>query len=153
MFTEPRMDGEARRFTREINAHRTLVEAVQDVTGLTRVEHHVLAFLIEDMRRQAPDDFERLVSALIDELRAIKQLEGIPGLTKILSREFNRRYEAFVSNLKDQETDPVRKENMGILVGRLGKDLGILEQAYANKTRVPIGSVVLEHVPPWFEQT
>lgn len=147
------MDDGAKRFTREINAYRTLMEAIQDVTGITRVEQHVLAFLVEDMRRQAPDDFDRLVSALIDELRAIKQIEGIPGLTKILSREFNRRYKAFVSNRKDQETDPVRKENMGILVGRLDKDAGILEQAYANTTRVPIGSVVLEHVPPWFEQT
>lgn len=152
MFKEAALENGAKRFQREIRAYRKLLDAVQDVPDLSRVEHHALAFLVEEMRAEAPNDFERIVEALIDELLELKRTEGIPGVTRKLSQEFNRRYAAFVSGRSAQEPDPVRKENLGILLTRLGKDMESLEEAYNRRARVPIGSVVLEHLPPWFEQ-
>lgn len=152
MLSETTIERGGGRFQRERSAYRKLLDTVRDVPDLSRVEHHALAFLVEDMRKEAPNDFERIVETLIHELLELQRTEGIPGITRKLSQEFNRRYASFVSGRSAQEQDTVRKENLGILLTRLGKDMESLEEAYNRRARVPIGSVVLEHLPPWFEQ-
>ena len=140
-----------RQFKRETNAYRVLAELVRDIPDFSRVERHAMAFIVENMGQQGSDTLGQNIEALRNELLQIKSKEGIPGLTWKLSQEFNRRYEAFLGQLETHEQDPARKKNLAILREQVGKDMKIRQQAYGEGRRVPIGSVILEHVPSWFK--
>ncbi|OGL71052.1 hypothetical protein A3B32_03355 [Candidatus Uhrbacteria bacterium RIFCSPLOWO2_01_FULL_53_9] len=146
------LDQEPReKWRREIDAYHALLDLVRNIPDLSRVEQHALAFIIEDLRQHAPEHWEEEAAALTGTLRRTKESEGATGLTWALAQEFARRYDATLAQLQLQEQKSVRQENLDILRTRLASDLETLKTANQEGRRVPIGSVVLEHVPPWFQ--
>ncbi len=137
-------------WSHETNAYRRLLEIVNDIPHLTETERRALAFVIEDMSQTAPDRLEQDLQALEDALRQIKEQKGLPELTWKLAQEFTRRYDAFLAKLQSQEQDPTRQKNLNLLRESLARDLETLRQAHQEGRRVPIGSVISEHVPVWF---
>ncbi len=139
-------------FERERRAFHALLESLQTVTDLSEVEQRAVAFVGEDMKRDVPETWERSVAALADALQSANAQEGVPGVTWQLAQAIHDRYDAFLTRRLQAEQDPTRRENLEILQQGIQRDFPTRREAYEAKRRVPMGSVILEHVPTWFPQ-
>ncbi len=140
-------------FERERRALHGLLEPLRDVPDLSRAEQRAVAFVVEDIKRGAPEAWEQTVGTLRDELQAVHTQEGIPGITWRLAREIHERYAAFLARCLAEEQDPVRRGNLEILQRGIQRDVVTRRETHEAGRRVPMGSVILEHVPRWFPQT
>jgi len=139
-------------FERERRAFQGLLESLQDVPDLLLTEQSAVAFVVEDMKRAVPEAWERTVGVLRDELHSMYVQEGVPGMTWRLAREIHDRYGAFLARCHAEERDPVRRGNLEVLQQGIDRDFPTRRETYEAGHRVPMGSVILEHVPPWFPQ-
>jgi hypothetical protein len=139
-------------FEREREAFRGLLNEFHDVPDLLRGERMAVAFVVEDVKREASEAWDTKVGELRNELRAAMEREGIPGLTWRFAQEIYRRYDAFLAQRLKEEQNPVRQENLRWLQASQHERFATRREAYETKRRVPMGSVILEHVPQWFAQ-
>lgn len=140
-------------FERERRALHGLLEPLNDVPNLTWPEQWATAFVIEDIKRSEPTAWEHVVQVLRDELRTAHAQEGISGITWRMAREIQDRYSAFLAKCLQEEQDAVRRGNLEILQQGIQRDFSTRHDAHEAGRRVPMGSVIFEHVPPWFPQT
>lgn len=139
-------------FERERRALHGLLEPLNDVPDVTRAEQWATAFVVEDIKRSEPTAWEDVVEALRNELRAAHAQEGISGITWRMAREIQDRYSAFLATCLHEEQDAVRRGNLEILQQGIQRDFLTRHDAHEAGKRVPMGSVILEHVPKWFPQ-
>lgn len=151
-FTRPVEQGGAE-FERELQAFHGLLEELRTVPDVLRSEEMATAFVVEDVKREASEAWENNVSALREELRVAREREGIPGMTWRHAQEIHNRYDGFLTRCLQEEQDPVRKTNLRQLQEGVRGDFSTRREAYEAGRRVPMGSVILEHVPRWFSQT
>ncbi|MDP3770699.1 MAG: hypothetical protein Q8R16_00170 [bacterium] len=137
-------------FVRERRAFHDLLNIFRAVPDLSWVEQWATAFVVEEIKRGDPEGWERTVGALRDELQAVHAQEGIPGITWRFAREVQDRYDAFLVRCLAEEQDPTRRENLEILQRGIQRDFPTRRDVYEAGRRVPMGSVILEHVPQWF---
>lgn len=153
MTTSPRAEGEGgAEFERELQAFRDLLEEFRAVPNVLRSEQMAAAFVVEDVRQEAPEAWENKLGDLRGELRAVREREGIPALTWRFAQELNQRYDRFLTERLREEQNPVRQENLHRLQEGVRGDFSTRREAYEAGRRVPMGSVILEHVPRWFAQ-
>lgn len=139
-------------FERELQAFRGLLDELSTVPDVLRSEQMATAFVIEDVKREAPDAWEDRLGNLRNELRVSREREGIPGLTWRLAQEIHHRYDGFLTRCLQEEQNPVRQENLRRLQQGVQGDFSTRREAYEARRRVPMGSVILEHVPRWFAE-
>lgn len=139
-------------FERELQAFRGLLNELSDVPDLLRSERMATAFVVEDFKREASEAWENKVNALREELRTLQGQEGVPGVTWRLAQEVHGRYSAHLARCLEEERDETRRGNLQFLQRRIQGAFETRRAAYEAKQRVPIGSVILEHVPRWFAQ-
>lgn len=137
----------------EMRAYQELLDLTRDVPYFSRPEQYTLAFIIEDARQKAPEHWEQDITTLKDELQSAKEHGDLPAFTWRLAQEFNQRYIAFLGELEPQEQDSIRQKNLETLRKGLTDDMKIRQKAYQSGERVPIGTVIPEHVPEWFRFT
>lgn len=150
-FTRPVEQGGAE-FERELQAFRALLDELGDVPDLLRSEKMATAFVVEDTKREAAEGWESKLGDLHNELRASREREGIPGLTWRFAQEVYQRYDKFLTQRLQEERDVVRQENLRRLQEGVRGDFPTRREAYEAGRRVPMGSVILEHIPRWFAQ-
>lgn len=150
-FVRPVEQGGAE-FERELQAFRGLLEELRTAPDVLRSEEMATAFVVEDFRREAPEAWENSVSVLREELRVARDREGIPGMTWRHAQEIHNRYDSFLTHCLQEERDPVRQANLRQLQEGIRGDFSTRRGAYEARRRVPMGSVILEHVPRWFAQ-
>ena len=130
----------------EIAAYKELLKLI-NISDFKPSEKRALAFITKDSIQTVTG--ESFVD-LKNKFDTIKKEATISELTWQLAREFNNRYVAFLQRQGIEETNEVRKRNIGILVESLSRAMEIRKQAYESGKRVPIGGVASEHVPKWF---
>lgn len=150
-FVRPVEQGGAE-FERELQAFRGLLEELRTAPDVLRSEEMATAFVVEDFKREVPEAWENKLGDLRNELRASREREGVPGLTWQLAQEVYQRYDRFLTQCLQEEQNPVRQENLRRLQQSVQGDFSTRREAYEAGRRVPIGSVILEHVPRWFAQ-
>lgn len=151
-MTRAAEEGSGDLFARERRALSDLLEPLHDVPDFSRAEQRAAAFVVDDLKRGEPATWERAVEALRDELRTAHEHEGVPGVTWRLAREVHDRYLAWLARCLEDEHDEVRRGNLEVLQQGIERDLSTRREAYEAGRRVPVGSVILEHVPQWFPQ-
>lgn len=150
-FPRPVEQGAAE-FELERQAFRSLLNEFSDVPDLLRSEQMAAAFVVEDAKREAPAAWGQTVEGIRGELRAAREQEGIPGITWRFAREVYDRYDRFLTECLQAEQSLVRQENLQLLQAGIRGAFSTRRAAYEAKQRVPMGSVILEHVPQWFAQ-
>lgn len=139
-------------FERELQAFRGLFGELSEVPDLLWSEKMATAFVVEDTKRETPPTWEHKLEELRGELRDARAREGIPGLTWRLAQEIYERYDRFLTQCLREEQAPIRQENLQVLQQDIRDGFATRREAYEGGRRVPMGSVILEHVPKWFPQ-
>ena len=130
-------------------AFHELLRLVKEKEECPRSEQYALAFIIEDMVQKKlkkwMNDYTPFKEGLIQE----KETGGLPAITWKLAQEFHDRYDELLARLERQEQDPIRLKNIEMIRRMDIRDMEIRLNAFNAGRRVPIGSVILEHVPKW----
>ena len=139
-------------FQHQIHAYRELLDQTRDMPNFSRVGEYALAFIVEDMCQETGEQLEQNLNALKENLRQAKETDGLQGLAWTLAQEVYKYYDAFLARLENQEQNPVRQENLKALREGLARDIKLSEVIYQSQKAVPIGGIILEHVPKWFQR-
>lgn len=140
------LEANAHEFEAEKMAYQELVTLVDSVSVLSLAEEYAMAFLVHEMHRKDVHAFH----ALMKELQALSDQKNVSDFTWRLAELVQKYYSAFLTQKEKEETDGVRKKNLSVLKDGLNHDMPLRKQVHTSGNRVPIGSVILEHVPTWF---
>ena len=133
-----------------IEAYRELLALLRDLPVIRHSTHYALAFLVEDMRRSSGEGWKEVFVAFKSELAHAMEEGGLPQLTGKIQEALLNRYGVYLKDLEMHETDMLRKRNLGLLIRTLDDEKNISEEVCDMGRAMPIGGVILEHVPSWF---
>ena len=133
----------------QIAAFHELLNLVNGREECPRSEQYALAFIIEDMAQKKMERWKNDFLPLKEELFQDKETGGLSAVTWRLAREFHDRYDAFLAELETREQNPARLKNIKTLRRIDNRDMDIRLKEFESGRRVPVGSVIMEHVPKW----
>ena len=136
--------------TLQVNMYHTLLDRLQNVSDLSQTEHYALAFLVDAIAQEPATQRQHSFSTLLAEISPSSDAKDISSNTWKLAQAFHTRYEAFLVHETAQTSDPIRQKNLQILRTALLGDMKHRETLHQTGKRVPIGSVIFEHLPSWF---
>ncbi len=152
-ITEKEIQTQREQFKVEVEGYESLVKQIKEVEGLkleTVSPKISLAFLIEEMKKKNPEEWQNELKVFRKKINEIKKPEGKVGVSWLLSERISSAYIEFLKERADKSKDEIPKRKLGIIREIAEQWLEFNRETHERGQSVSFGGVSLDYVPKWY---
>ncbi|HPZ07821.1 MAG TPA: hypothetical protein PL110_06895 [Candidatus Eremiobacteraeota bacterium] len=139
----------------EIEEYNDLLDELREVEGLRldlQSSMESLAFLIEEMKKKNPGNWQRDLGVLKRSIYELNEKEGKGGVSFLLTRKINSIYIDFLNKRKEQ----VKHNKDTVSIIETMKEMTEESTEFAHKSyehgqAVIFGGVSTDYIPEWYK--
>ncbi len=140
-------------FKTEITEYDNLLEQLKNVEGLaieTTSSRVSLAFLIEEIKKENPADWQAQLKGFIEKINKTNTNEGRAGVSWLLSESISLAYLKFLEKRKQSIQDESLKRKLDIIKKIAEQSLNFNRQTHKQGQPVAFGGISLDYTPDWY---
>lgn len=150
------ISGEREKFKDEIAAYKKLrsrIEKVEDLKLNTETSKSSLAFLIEEMKKKNPGEWQNDVGELMKEIDEAEKKERNVGVIWHISERIDSAYIEFLTKRIAEVKDEKLKERVALIKQIAEEKLEFRRKNYEDGQAVGFGGVSRDYIPKWYYLT
>ncbi|NQT50317.1 hypothetical protein HQ571_06515 [Candidatus Kuenenbacteria bacterium] len=137
----------------EIEKYQNLLELLKGIEGLNIENTSAqvsLAFLIEEIKKKNPDNWEDQLKKFIDKINEANTKDGYTAVSWLLSESISSAYMAFLEKRKQEVQDESLKRKIEIIKKMAENSLSFNSKTHDQGKPVAFGGVSLDYIPEWY---
>lgn len=141
------------KYTEEIAAYEKLVSLIEEFQGgehLFSAANKSLAFIVEKIKAQHPDNWLQTFDEFIANLRKQAEAHGYSGISWGLREFVDEHYAAHLEKCVSTSTDDNERENCAFILERLKLKSVRAAELKAEGKPVIYAGVNIDHTPDWY---